>query len=137
MENNQENENLNKAEEALEKAAQKIEQDIHQLEEIERRDKEELKEIREEIHEIQEEKKHKEFVDILVNGTPEQVKKGEVSYKEIVTFAFPDFPEHPERSYSVKYKHGPAEKPEGILAPDAKVKVRENMRFDVTFTGQS
>jgi hypothetical protein len=79
----------------------------------------------------------KDLVDIFVNSTPEQVSKGEITYNEVVTLAFPDFPQHPERSYSVKYKKGVAEKPEGILAPGSEVKVHEKMRFDVTFTGQS
>jgi hypothetical protein len=77
-------------------------------------------------------------ISIYVNGIPEEVeKKDEITYKEVVTFAFPDFPQHPERTYSVKYKHGHGEKPEGILSPGGSVKVQKEMRFDVTPTGQS
>ena len=75
--------------------------------------------------------------EILVNRTPERVKKDVVSYDEIVTFAFPDYPQHPERNYSVKYKDGPGEKPEGILSKGATVKIKNKMKFDVTPTGQS
>jgi hypothetical protein len=77
-------------------------------------------------------------VTIFVNGTPEEVeKKEEITYDEVVTFAYPDYPQHPERTYSVTYKKGHEEKHEGILAPGGKVKVKDQMRFDVTFTGQS
>lgn len=77
-------------------------------------------------------------VTIYVNGTPEEIeKKEEITYNEVVTFAFPDFPEHPERTYSVKYKKGDNNKPEGILPPGGQVKVKDQMTFDVTPTGQS
>ena len=77
-------------------------------------------------------------VTIFVNGTAEEVeKKEEITYNEVVTFAFPDFPQHPERTYAVKYKHGDSHKPEGILPPGGQVKVKDQMSFDVTPTGQS
>lgn len=77
-------------------------------------------------------------VTIIVEGTPEEVDKNEeITYDKVVTFAFPDFPQHPERTYSVKYKRGLGEKPEGILEPGGKVKVKDQMIFNVTPTGQS
>ena len=76
-------------------------------------------------------------VTIFVNGTPEEVAKGEITYQEVVTLAFPDFPQHPERTYSVIYTNGQGNKPSGILAPGGKVKVKEGMRFTVKHTGQS
>lgn len=82
--------------------------------------------------------KKEKTVTIFVNGNPEEVEKKEViTYDEVVTFAFPDFPQHPERNYSVKYTRGHGEKPEGILPPGGSVKVKDQMRFDVTPTGQS
>jgi hypothetical protein len=79
----------------------------------------------------------KKTVTIYVNGTKEMVDKDPVSYAEVVTLAFPDFPQHPERIYSVTYKKGPHEKHEGILAPGGSVHVKEGMEFHVTFTGES
>jgi hypothetical protein len=76
-------------------------------------------------------------ITIFVDGTPEQWDKPEISYAEVVTFAYPDYPKHPEVIYSVKYKHGPGHKPEGILAPGASVKVKNKMSFNVSKTGQS
>lgn len=76
-------------------------------------------------------------VTIIVNGTPNEWPKGEITYAEVVSLAFPDSQQHLEITYSVKYKNGHGDKPEGILAPGASVKVKEGMIFTVTETGQS
>lgn len=76
-------------------------------------------------------------VTIVVEGTPHEWPKGEISYEEVVTLEFPDFPQHPELSYSVTYERGQGNKPEGVLAPGASVKVKEGMIFNVSRTGES
>lgn len=81
--------------------------------------------------------KEKKEVTIVVNGEPHEVEKDEIMYKEVVTLAFPDFPQHPERTYSVTYERGHGNKPEGILSPGGSVKVKEGMIFYVKHTGQS
>lgn len=81
--------------------------------------------------------KDKKDVTIIINGSAEEVEKEEMPYEEIVTLAFPDFPQHPERNYSVKYTKGHGNKPEGILSLGGKVKVKDGMEFTVTPTGQS
>ena len=82
------------------------------------------------------EKKPK-MVTIFVNGTPHEEEKNEITYQEVVTLGFPDYPQHLERTYSVTYERGPGEKPEGILSPGGIVRVKECMRFTVKHTGQS
>ncbi len=79
----------------------------------------------------------KKDVVLIVDGTPHPWIKGDISYVEVVTLEFPDFPQHPEISYSVKYKHGPGEKPEGTLSPGSSIKIKNKMRFYVSQTGQS
>ena len=74
---------------------------------------------------------------IIVEGTPHEWPKGEITYAEVVTLEVPDYSQHPEITYAVKYKNGPRNKPEGILSPGASVKVREGMIFSVSETGQS
>ncbi|MDP4277288.1 MAG: multiubiquitin domain-containing protein [Bacteroidota bacterium] len=76
-------------------------------------------------------------VTIIVNATPFTVEKDEISYDHVVTLTFPDFPQHPERTYSVTYTKGQGHKPEGILSPGAVVKVKEGMNFKIKHTGQS
>ena len=74
-------------------------------------------------------------VTIIVNGTPFEVeKKEEITYAEVVTLAFPDYPQHPEITYSVTYTRGHHE---GILPPGGSVKVKDGMEFRVNRTGQS
>lgn len=75
---------------------------------------------------------------IIVDGKPHEWSKDEyITYTQVVTLEVPDYPQHPEITYSVKYKDGPRDKPEGILAPGASVKVRNGMIFSVSETGQS
>ena len=81
--------------------------------------------------------KEKKEVSIFVNGEPHEVEKAEITYDEVVTLAFPDFPQHPERTYSVTYERGHGNKPTGILSPGGTVNVKEEMRFKVKHTGQS
>ncbi|RZK40900.1 MAG: hypothetical protein EOO90_13090 [Pedobacter sp.] len=81
--------------------------------------------------------KEKKEVTIIVNAEPHEVEKDEISYNEVVTLAFPDFPQHPERTYSVTYERGQGNKPTGILSPGASVKTKEGMIFKVKHTGQS
>ncbi|MER9020223.1 multiubiquitin domain-containing protein [Mesorhizobium sp. M0590] len=77
-------------------------------------------------------------VTIIVDGTPYEVpKKDDITYAEVVTLAHPDYPQHPEITYSVTYTRGDGHKPEGILAPGGSVKVKEGMVFSVNRTGQS
>jgi hypothetical protein len=78
----------------------------------------------------------KEF-EIIVDGTPHEWSKGEISYAEVVTLEVPDYAQHPEITYSVMYKNGHRNKPEGTLSPGSSVKVKEGEIFSVSPTGQS
>ncbi len=77
------------------------------------------------------------IVTIIVEGTPHEWPKGEITYVEVVTLEVPDYPQHPEITYIIKYKNGHSNKPEGILSPGGAVKVKEGMVFSVSSTGQS
>lgn len=79
----------------------------------------------------------KKLVTIIVEGTPHEWPKGEITYAELVTLEVPDYMQHTNITYSVKYKNGHGNKPEGTLVPGASVKVREGMIFSVSETGQS
>lgn len=79
----------------------------------------------------------KKTVTIIVEGTPHEWSKDEISYAEVVTLEVPDFPQHPEITYSVTYERGHGHKPAGILAPGESVKVKDGMIFHVSPTNQS
>jgi len=71
-------------------------------------------------------------VTIIVDGTPHEWNKPEISYVEVVTLFDPAYPQHPKTTYSVKYRNGPSPNPEGTLSPGSKpVKVKERMIFNV------
>ncbi len=81
--------------------------------------------------------KPKKKVTIVVEGTEHEWPKDDISYAEVVTLEVPDYAQHPEITYSVRYKRGQGNKPEGTLAPGASVKVKDGMVFNVSETGQS
>lgn len=79
----------------------------------------------------------KKTVTIIVEGTPHEWPKGEITYTEVVTLEVPNYSAQSGITYSVTYKRGHGNKPEGILVPGASVKVKEGMVFSVSETGQS
>ncbi len=85
-----------------------------------------------------EKEKVEKTVTIIVEGTPHEWSKGDkISYAEVVTLEAPDYPNHLEITYSVTYKKGDNNKPEGILSPGSSVKIKDGMVFNVSETGQS
>ncbi len=76
-------------------------------------------------------------ITIIVEGTPHQWFKTTISYSEVVTLFDPNYPQHPDITYSVTFKKGPNHKPEGILSPGGSIKVKDHMVFNVSATGQS
>lgn len=80
---------------------------------------------------------NEKMVEIIVDATSHEWPKGEITYAEAVTLEVPNYSQHPEITYSVKYKKGNSNKPEGILPPGGSVKVKEGMIFSVSETGQS
>jgi hypothetical protein len=79
----------------------------------------------------------KPTVTIIVEGTPHGWTKNKISYDEVVTLEVPDYAQHPEITYSVKYTNGPSSRPEGVLAKGEMVRVKDGMIFSVSETGQS
>ncbi len=76
-------------------------------------------------------------VTIIVEGTPHPWPKGEITFAEVVTLEVPDYAQHPEITYSVKYRSGHGNKPDGVLVLGGSVKVKDGMIFSVSETGQS
>lgn len=78
----------------------------------------------------------KKLVTIIVEGTPHEWPKDEITYSEVVTLEDPQYPQHPDRVYSVTWERGHGEK-EGKLSRGGSVKVKEGMVFFVKDTGES
>lgn len=90
-----------------------------------------------EIHLKENEKFYSEkVVTIIVEGKPHRWPEDRlISYDQVVKLAVPDYPNG--RTYAVKYGDGPPRNPEGPLLQGEKVKVKEEMFFNVSDTGQS
>lgn len=76
-------------------------------------------------------------VTVIVEGTAHEWPRDTISYEQVVTLEVPDYLQHPEITYSVKYKQGHGNKPEGTLAKGEFVRVKDGMIFSVSETGQS
>lgn len=82
--------------------------------------------------------KEQKSVTIVVEGAPhEWPKNEEITYTQLVMLEVPDYAQHPETTYSVKFTKGNGNKPEGVLSAGGSVKVKEGMVFNVSETGQS
>lgn len=81
--------------------------------------------------------KPEKLVSIVVEGTSYEWPKTEISYEEVVTLEVPDYAQHPDVNYSVKFKRGHGNKPEGLLVKGDSIKVKDGMVFTVSETGQS
>lgn len=76
-------------------------------------------------------------VEVVINGRPFEVPKGDISFAAVVSHVFPSEAD-PQQRYAVTYERGGNEhKPDGILAAGTSVKVKKGMIFHVSPTGQS
>lgn len=76
-------------------------------------------------------------VTIIVNGRAKSVSEKEISFTEVVALAFDNVPSGPNIEFTVTYRRGHGDKPEGSLVDGGTVKVKEGMIFNVTATDKS
>jgi hypothetical protein len=73
---------------------------------------------------------------IFVNRDSHEINTHTITYDRVVELYLgqggPALPQ-----YVVRYSHGPAANPDGLLAPGGEVKVKDGMRFRVSGTGES
>lgn len=77
-----------------------------------------------------------ETFDILVNGDDHRIDTQEITYARVIDL-YVGSGGKASNEYLVKYSHGPVENPSGTLPPGQKVKVKDDMRFRVSGTGES
>lgn len=83
------------------------------------------------------EKDSSKNVTIIVNGKKKSVSKKELSFAEVVALAFDTPPTGENILFTITYRKGNGEKPEGTLIEGGNVKVKEGMIFNVTPTDKS
>ncbi len=76
----------------------------------------------------------KEFT-IVVNGREKKVTAKEMSFSEIVALA--NLPGGPNIVFTVTYRRGEGNRPEGTLVEGDTVKIKDGMIFNVTATDKS
>ncbi|MET1416825.1 multiubiquitin domain-containing protein [Roseibium sp. HPY-6] len=74
---------------------------------------------------------------IIVNTIEEYVEPGKISFEELAKLAFPDSEETPNTEYTVSYRKGRRDQPEGSLIAGESVKLKKGMIFDVSETDKS
>ena len=76
-------------------------------------------------------------ITIIVNGRQTAVADKEISFAEIVALAFDNPPTGPNIVFTITFRRGHGNKPEGTLVEGETVKVKEGMIFNVTATDKS
>lgn len=79
---------------------------------------------------------NKEYV-ITVNGREKVWSEKKISYEQVIVLAFGQVSNDPNVFYTVTFKKGDQGKPEGTLVKGDEVRVKNNMRFNVTQTNRS
>ncbi|GIL23949.1 MAG: hypothetical protein BroJett042_24620 [Bacteroidota bacterium] len=74
---------------------------------------------------------------IIVNGREKEFEGKEISFEQVIVLAFGAVSPNPNISYTVTYKRGVGNKPEGSLVAGQSVKVKEGMIFNATATDKS
>jgi hypothetical protein len=86
--------------------------------------------------ENKENNKDKEFT-IQVNSRDKLWNERTISFEQVIILAFGEISSDPNVSYSITYKKGDNNKPEGIMVKNDAVNVKDGMRFNVTQTNRS
>lgn len=81
--------------------------------------------------------KDNKLVTIIVNAREKQVEKDDISFEEVVDIAFSPAPVGENVLFTVTYRRGQGNKPEGSLLAGQSVKVKDGMIFNVTATDKS
>jgi Multiubiquitin len=79
---------------------------------------------------------NKEFT-IIVNGRQKTVTTKELTFAQVVALAFDNPPSGPNIVFTITYRKGEGNKPEGTLVEGGTVKVKDGMIFNVTATDKS
>lgn len=74
---------------------------------------------------------------IIVNGREKTVTGKQLTFREVVSLAFPTAPYGDNTAYTVTYRKGHGNRPDGTLVEGQTVKLKNGMIFNVTATDKS
>ena len=76
-------------------------------------------------------------VTIIVNGRKKTVSEKELSFDQLIKLAFDNPPTGEFICFTITYRRGRGDKPEGTLSEGESVKIKRGMVFNVTATDKS
>lgn len=76
-------------------------------------------------------------VTIIVNARKHSVPIPKITFEEVVILAFESVSTNPNIVYTVTYKNGPKQNPEGTMDKGSSVHIQEGMLFNATQTDRS
>jgi hypothetical protein len=79
----------------------------------------------------------KRHLTIIVNGREKTVDDRDLSYDKLLKLAFDPVPRGEFICFSVSYRRGRGNKPDGTLDEGESVKIKKGMIFNVTYTDKS
>lgn len=82
-------------------------------------------------------KHHDKSFTIIVNGRSKHFVGEEITFAQIIALAFDNPPSGSGVIFTITYKRGPNNKPEGSVVEGRSVKVKEGMVFNVSYTDKS
>ncbi|WEK35886.1 MAG: multiubiquitin domain-containing protein [Candidatus Pseudobacter hemicellulosilyticus] len=80
--------------------------------------------------------KHTEII-LIVNGREKKWNDATITYRQVVELAYGNYVENDQKVYTVTYKRGPEQNPEGSMVTGDRVFVKNKMIFNVTQTDKS
>lgn len=80
---------------------------------------------------------HDKDITIVVNGREKSVTGKELTFAQLVALAFDTPPTGENIVFTITYRRGQGEKPEGSLVEGETVKIKKGMIFNVTATDKS
>ena len=76
-------------------------------------------------------------ITVIVNGREKTIDDRVLTFAEVIELAFDDPPSGPQVMFSVTYRRGRGDKPEGTLVDGGQVRAKNQMVFNVTATDKS
>jgi len=90
------------------------------------------------LHLTEDEHFHSERAyEIIVNTRRKNVTKAKLSFNAVVHLAYDPVPTGPNILFTVMYRHGPRQNPEGDMVEGQIVRLKDGMVFDVKHTDRS
>lgn len=74
---------------------------------------------------------------IIVNGREKAWNEKDITFEQVIILAFGSYEENQNRVFTVTYKRGSDNSPEGSMVNGDTVKIKNKMIFNVTATDKS